>query len=236
MGRRGWLVVLALFAGWGWGQTGTQTAVQTANGGGGEGAQFKYSFENPKLDPASYTMVIDEDGEGKFHSEPGTVAPADLGALAPQGVAQEITITGPLLRQIFGVARSHHFFAMACESTKDKVAFTGKKLMSYKGSDGAGACTFNYSRDQQLNQLADELAAVAFTINAGRRIRVEHEHDRLSLDAELESLMEAARNGQALQLQNIAPTLELVASDEAVLSRARARANKLLVIMKMPVR
>jgi hypothetical protein len=77
-------------------------------------------------------------------------------------------------------------------------------------------------------KLADDLIAVAFTLEIGRRLAVEHEHNRLSLDAELEELQDAAVAGRAQEIQNIAPQLEAIAGDEKVLERARSRARQLL--------
>ena len=92
----------------------------------------------------------------------------------------------------------------------------------------AGECTFNWSRDQQLNQLADSLMAVAFTIHEGSRLAIEHVHSRLSLDAELEQLQDAAKDHRALEIENIAPELQSIAADPAVMNRARNRARALL--------
>jgi hypothetical protein len=77
-------------------------------------------------------------------------------------------------------------------------------------------------------KVSDDLIAVAFTLEEGRRLIVEHEHSRLSLDAELEELQDAAKSGRAQQIQNIAPQLEAIAADEKVMERARNRARQLL--------
>jgi hypothetical protein len=57
---------------------------------------------------------------------------------------------------------------------------------------------------------------------------VEHEHNRLGLDEELEALQDAVKGGRAQQIQNIAPQIHSIASDEKVLERARLRARQLL--------
>jgi hypothetical protein len=191
-------------------------------------ARIRFIFENPKLQPANYVLDINEDGTGHFSSKPGSTAAPDAESIAPQPVNTDVTITEPLLSLLFKTARSHNFFDVACESTKVKVAFTGKKALQYTGPDGDGACTFNWSRDQQLMKLADDLVAVAFTLEEGRRLAMEHEHNRLSLDAELEELVDAVKAGRAQQVQNIAPQLEAIAADEKVLERARSRARQLL--------
>src|SRR5579884_2314692 len=168
-------------------------------------ARIRFIFENPKLQPSTYVMDIYEDGTGHFKSQPGGAAVSDAEGIAVQPLDTDIRIENPLLGVLFKTARSHNFFDVACESTKSKVAFTGKKALQYTGPDGEGSCTFNWSHDQQLMKVVDDLIAVAFTLEEGRRLAVEHEHSRLSLDAELEELQDAAKAGRAQQIQNIAP-------------------------------
>jgi len=195
---------------------------------GDASARIRFVFENPKLQPANYVLDIHENGMGHFHADPGEIAAVSTDAIAPQAVDMDIQIKEPLRSFLFNTARSHNFFNVACESTKSKVAFTGKKALQYAGSDGKGSCTYNWSRDQQLMKMTDDLIAVAYTLEVGRRLAVEHEHDRLSLDTELEDLQSAAKGGRAQQLQNIAPQLQAIAEDEKVMERARSRARQLL--------
>ena len=70
--------------------------------------------------------------------------------------------------------------------------------------------------------------AVGYTLQVGTRLRQEHRYDRLSLEDELEGLQEAVRDGRALDPENIAPELEAIANDHAVMDLARARARSLL--------
>lgn len=191
-------------------------------------AHIRFIFENPQLQPANYVLDINEDGTGHFQSKPGSATFTDSESIAPQPVAAGIKIDEPLLGTLFKTARSHNYFNVACESTKSKVAFTGKKALQYTGPDGNGSCTFNWSHDQQLMKIADDLIAVAFTLEEGRRLTVEHEHNRLGLDEELQQLQDAVKSGRAQQIQNIAPQLQAIAADESVLSRARQRARQLL--------
>jgi hypothetical protein len=191
-------------------------------------AHIKFVFENPKLQPASYVLDVNEDGTGHFHSEPGSAAAGDPEGIAPQAMTTDIRIGEPLRSALFKTARSHNYFNVACENTKSKVAFTGKKTLQYSGPDGNGSCTFNWSHDQQIVKVADDLISIAYTLEVGRRLTVEHEHNRLGLDAELQELQDAVKGGRAQQIQNIAPQLEAIASDEKVMERARLRARQLL--------
>jgi hypothetical protein len=190
--------------------------------------EIRFSFEHPQLDPAAYTLVIHEDGSGHYRSTPGTGAGLDGYGSAP--TERDITVHDPVLALLFQTARSHRFFAMDCEATDTRVAFTGKKTVAYAGTDGSGQCTFNWSHDKELNQLVEDLMAIAFTLYEGNRLAIEHTHSRLTLDSELATLQDAVKDHRALEIENIAPTLEAIASDTAVMNRARNRARALLSV------
>ena len=192
-------------------------------------AKIVFTFENAQSQPAAYTLEISEDGAGHFRSTAGA-APSQVSedGIAPGAVDQDIRINEPLLSHFFSVARANHFFAVECEIGRGKIAFTGKKTFTYSGPDGQGSCTYNYSRTPALNQIANEMIAVANTLEIGRCLIVEHVHSRLALDGELEALEEAAKGGRALEIENIAVTLQSIANDETVLLRARRRAAELV--------
>jgi hypothetical protein len=109
-----------------------------------------------------------------------------------------------------------------------RVAFQGTKRLSYLGPDGSGACEFNYSKDKQIQALGDSLMAVENTVLYGARLEKLLHHDRLGLDKEMESLAEAAHDGNAIEMGAIRDTLTRIASDDQVLERARKKARLLL--------
>ena len=184
-------------------------------------AHIAFTVENPKAQPAMYSVVIYEDGSGSYTGS------AEEDGASPKG-GRPIHIDGTLASSIFEAARARHFFAAACETRQHDVAFTGKKTLAYAGPDGSGSCTFNYSRDKSLNKIAEELEAISYTLEEGTRLKSEQRHDRLSLDNELASLQVAAQERRALDLGNIAEELKSIANDNAVMERARARAQSML--------
>ena len=137
-------------------------------------------------------------------------------------------LSKPVVEQIFSTARAEKFFAIRCEDGKDKIAYQGTKQLSYQGPDGSGSCTYNWSKSAAIAKLTALFESIAFTLEEGRRLAVEHKHDRLALDAELGELLTAVKEGRALEVQSIQPVLQEIAEDEAVLDRARKRAKKLL--------
>jgi len=186
-----------------------------------------FKYENPKLQPAAYEMTLRADGSGHFISHAGSQPPADIANLPSQGQERDITIAPASRDRLFGTAAKEHFFATKCDSGNSKIAFQGTKTLSYEGPEGRGSCTYNYSLDPKIQWLTTELEGLAATLEAGRRLKLEHEHGRLNLDSELGSLTDMVKAGQATELQNIAPILNEIAADEDVMSRARRRAQVL---------
>jgi hypothetical protein len=194
-------------------------------------ATVTFHFENAQLQPAKYLITLHEDGTGHFHADAGPSSPEDPVALPSEGQDRSIQVTSPTVERIFEIARAKKFFNMACENGDAHIAFTGKKELSYQGADGHGGCDYNYSKDPKIQWLTTEMQGIAATLEEGRRLQLEHDHGRLSLDAELETLEQMAMNGQALELGNIAPILLAIVKDDAVLQRAQKRARHLLAII-----
>ena len=191
-----------------------------------------FHFEDQRQQPAKYTITLHEDGNGHFLAEAGPNNPDDIAALPSEGQDRAIQITSATAQHIFEIAKAKKFFNVACENGDAHLAFTGKKTLGYDGPEGHGGCTYNYSKDPKIQWLTTEMQGIAATLEAGRRLELEHEHGRLSLDAELESLETMVQNGQALELETIAPTLLAIVKDDAVLQRAQKRARHLLAIVE----
>ncbi len=190
-------------------------------------ARIVYTFAEPQLQPARYTITIDENGFGHFVSEAGPVPAGDTDDVYPAPMDREIHLDDALRAALFQYARDHQLFQQNC-SRNGRLAFTGNKTIAYAGPEGRGSCAFIWASDPALQRLSDQLNAVAFTLEIGRRLDVEVRHDPLGLDSELESLEEAIKDQRASDLPNIAPQLQAIASDEDVMVRARRRAQDLL--------
>lgn len=195
-------------------------------------ATVAFHFEDQRQQLAKYVITLHEDGSGHFHAEAGPSNPDDIAALPSEGQDRAIQITPETTQHIFAIARSKKLFNIACENGDAHLAFTGKKELIYEGADGHGGCTYNYSKDPKIEWLTTEMQGIAATLEAGRRMELEHEHGRLSLDAELEELETMVQNGQAVELQTIEPTLLAIVKDDAVLQRAQKRARHLLAIIE----
>lgn len=199
------------------------TAVALAQGADAPAVQahVRFALAKAPIEPTAYALEVNEDGTARYIAGQTT-------SDTPEAAGQVIHVDGPLLTELFTTARTHHYFAMSCEASHNRVAFTGEKTLAYSGPDGSGSCTFNYAHEQSLNKAAADLMAVAYTLEVGARLASEHLHDRLSLDSELESLQEAVQDRRALAIENIEPQLKSIANDDAVMNRARGKARALL--------
>ncbi|MGA2219988.1 MAG: hypothetical protein ABSG51_18015, partial [Terracidiphilus sp.] len=194
---------------------------------GNAGPMVELDFSNPGLAPAHWVLTLSPDGSGHFRSERGN-APADPSqGFEAANVDRDIKVSAQFAGHVFEVVHLHSNLRSECESHM-KVAFQGWKKLTYSGPDGAGSCTFNYSKDKQIQELGESLVAVASAIVEGARLETLLQHDRLGLDKEMEFLVEATGDGRVQQIGAIQGILQRLADDPEVMDRVRKRARQLL--------
>ena len=191
------------------------------------GPVLQVEYFNPGLSPSHWTLTIHPDGNGHFHSERGNIPVKNTQAIDAPNVDRDIQLSAGFAERVFQAARDHKWFNVDCESHV-KVAFQGWKKFSYSGPEGQGACTFNYSRDKEIQALGDSLMSVVGTILTGARLEMLLQHDPLGLDSEMEYLVQAVRDGRAQQICVIRGILVRLEEDPGVMDRVRKRARILL--------
>lgn len=184
-------------------------------------------FSNPALSPSHWTLTLHPDGSGHFRSTMGNVTRSVRGQMQIPNLDRDIHLSPPFAEKAFETAKRHNWFNEECES-KIKVAFQGSKTLSYAGPDGKGSCTFNYSRDKEIQNLGDSFVAVSATILEGARLEMLLQHDPLGLEQEIESLVAASQDGRVQQLYAIRDILQRLAGDDNVMEMVRKRARLLL--------
>ena len=197
----------------------------------GTPAQIRFTYENPKLQPQKYVLTVGEDGTGHFRSEAGPAVSDGQGVPAESPVEsldRPIHISKALRESMFATARKNKLFAIPCDDGGKNIAFQGTKTLAYEGPEGQGSCVYNWSKNPQIDKLTDQFESMAATLDEGSKLQREYEHGRLSLDSEMEILDQMVSEGRAIEVENIAPILRTLASDEAVLQRVQRRAQALL--------
>jgi hypothetical protein len=191
------------------------------------GTVIVVDYANPGLTPAHWVLRISPDGSGHFRSERGNAQVDVAEGFEPANVDRDIRVSAEFAGHVFQLAHRHNLFNAPCESHL-KVAFQGWKKVSYSGPEGSGACTFNYSKDKEMQWLGESMVATAGTIVEGARLETLLQHDRLGLDREMEFMMDAAKDGRLMEFSTIREILERLAADPEVLDRVRKRARTLL--------
>ena len=199
-------------------------------GQNGAQAQIRFTYENPKLQPPKYVLTVEEDGSGHFHSEGAGPTDGQSMSSEPLSLPQDrpIHISKALRDAMFAAARKNKLFAISCDDGGKNIAFQGNKTLEYEGPEGKGSCMYNWSKNAQIDKLTDQFEAMAATLDEGSKLEREYEHGRLSLDTEMEILEQMVHDGRAIEVENIAPILQTLAGDEAVLQRVQRRARALL--------
>ena len=172
-------------------------------------------FSMKPRDEASHpwTVHLDPKGAGNY-SEDG------------QAGQQPLTISDATLQRIrLGERRAK---SGRCETHQKNIARTGEKTIRYISADRTDGCTFNFSDDNGLMDAAGAFEAIAETMQAGERLQHDQRFDRLSLDADMDTLLTGIKNGAAIELNNIAPVLQSLADDDHIIDRVRRKSARLL--------
>jgi len=191
------------------------------------GPAVTVEYTNPGLSPAHWTMTLYPDGSGHFTSLVSDAPANRSGELGLPAIDRDITVSQKFASELFQTAAHEAWFNKECESHM-KVAFQGWKKLSYKGPEGSGSCTFNYSKEKNLQDLGDALLAVSTTVLEGAKLELLLEHDPLGLHNEMASLVNAAEEGRARELCAIRGILERLAGDDHVMDMVRKQARQLL--------
>jgi hypothetical protein len=191
--------------------------------------EVTFQFERPGLPVPKFTVVVHEDGTGSYRGEEAPVSGGAGGSPTPgRSIDRPIKLSSQTAETIFKTARSLDYFNIPCASKAKNIADTGKKTLSYNGSDGHGSCLYNYSENKSVTQLTDTFQALAFTMDEGRRLDFLHRYDRLGLYSEMDTLIHEIEEKRAIEIGNIAPALTSIVADEQLMQRVREKAAKLL--------
>ena len=126
------------------------------------------------------------------------------------------------------MAAKADYFQKDLDSHHKNLAFTGKKILSYKDGKHTGESTYNYSSLPAAQELTSLFQSLSATLEFGRRLHYDHRYQKLALDDELKRMEEMARSSPMLELTAIAPILQQIIGDATVINVSRARAQRLL--------
>ena len=173
--------------------------------------------------PQSVTITVSANGAAKYSSRD----PGKNGDEADE-YQTEFTMSPARLEKLFRYAKEADYFQGDFTFKKHVVASTGKKTLTYVDASRRFNTTYDYSEHKAIQEITSIFMGVSNTIEHGRKLQFLRRFDKLGLEAELKVMEDAAESHSLVEMQLIAPTLESIAEDSAILNIARQRAHRLL--------
>jgi hypothetical protein len=172
--------------------------------------------------PQSVTITVSANGAAKYASRtPGKNDDTDE-------YHTEFTMSHDRCDKLFRYAQEAGYFQGDFTFKKHAVASTGKKTLTYVDASRHFNTTYDYSEHKAIQEITSIFMGLSNTIEHGRKLQFLRRFDKLGLEAELKVMEDAAESHSLVEIQLIAPTLESIAEDHAILNIARQRAHRLL--------
>jgi hypothetical protein len=197
-------------------------------------ASVTFRFELPGTTVPQYRITVTQDGSLVYEGEetPQLVARQPRVEGAPEAPLKPFRTAASLssgtAHRIFAMTGRLKQFHANCATKSRNIADTGSKTLQYRGPEGDGECTYNYSDNRTVAELTTLFQGIAETMDEGRKLDELHRYDRLALDQALNELSDQMTAGRALDVETIAGTLRSLASDTELMQRVRVKATHLL--------
>lgn len=131
-------------------------------------------------------------------------------------------------QRIFHLAEQAKFFNGHFDYTRNRIANTGVKTLSYADPTRRYSTTYNWSENKEIQELTKLLTGIYWTEYYGRRLQEQEHYDKLGLDETLRAMIDSQKRSELNQLQLVQPILQSIAEDGTVMNIARGRARYLL--------
>jgi hypothetical protein len=175
--------------------------------------------------PQDYVVTVQGLGRATYLSRNPLRVPAEG---ADPDFQLEFTLSAADQTRIFKLADQANYFNGNFDYKKHPVANTGTKTLTYADPTRHFETSYNWSENPAIDQLTQLFQGISTTIEHGRRVQFLHRFDKLGLEAELKAMEDLAHSHYLAEIQLIAPTLQSIADDPAVMNIARQRARRLL--------
>jgi hypothetical protein len=198
----------------------------------GAAPTVRFTLDFPASNPLHYEVSILADGHGSYSSR--TRAETDSGSSAdPANDARELyqtdfTASPFTAARIFDLARQAHYFQGTIDSRDKNIAFTGAKTLSYEATGQSARASYNYSSLPAVRQLTEIFQDLSASLEFGRRLDHDLHYQKLALEEELKRMEEMVNQDHLKEIFAVAPVLQKIADDPAIMKISRSRAQRLL--------
>jgi len=183
-----------------------------------------FTLDFPGSEPDHYVISVSEDGRSSYDSD---------GKLSPDSEEgdsfhADFTMSQAGRARVFDLAKRAHYFEGQIDSKNKKLASTGSKTLAYKDAQKNTSETYNYSQVPSVQDLTTFFQSLSTTLEFGHRLDYHLRYQKLALDEELKNMEEASNSGGLAEISAVAPVLQKIADDPAVIKVVRARAQRML--------
>jgi hypothetical protein len=182
-----------------------------------------FTFDFPQSNPEHYSISVDATGHARYECTGKITEDSE-----EQVYKSEFEMSAESRRRIFAWAKQAQYFGGKLDSGNRKVAFAGRKILSYQDSQRSFTARYNYSNVAAVQQLTTLFQNMAGTLEYGSRLSYYHRYQKLALDDELKHMEAQAKGSEISELQAVAPALQEIVEDTSVLNGVRARAKQLI--------
>jgi hypothetical protein len=176
-----------------------------------------------------YTIDVHADGKTRFD---GTPHADEINDSEPY--SQDFVMSEANRLKLFVLAQKLNYFQGDFDSHLKHIAQTGTKTLQFDSSQIKGSTTYNYSQNADVEELTRFFAAVAMTIDYGRKLAFQMRFDKLGMDKRMKELEDLQTSHGVEELEIIAPILRKIAGDPNLMNISRESARKLLRSMDTP--
>jgi hypothetical protein len=187
-------------------------------------AVITFTMDFPTSQPEHYSIRIPSNGPAHYESSGRLSDDSD----ETDSFDLEFSLAAETRLKIFDLAAKSGYFQKDVDSHHKGLAFTGKKVLSYKDARRSGESTYNYSRNPAVQELTSVLQGLSATLEFGHRLQHDHQYQKLALDEELKHMEDMAGSNQLIEVAAIQSILDAIIADPSVINVTRGRAQRLL--------
>jgi hypothetical protein len=188
-------------------------------------ATVTFTCDFPGSDPDHYVISVSDDGSAVYDSNSKLNDSADS-----QPYHSVFTVSQASSAHVFDLTKRVHYFDGELDSKKKNLASTGVKTLAYKDAQKNTKATYNYSPIPAVQELTQFFQSLSTTLEFGNRLDYYLRYQKLALDQELKQMEEMSNSGGLEEVSAVAPILQKILDDPAVIKVSRARAQRLLQV------
>ena len=183
-----------------------------------------FTLDFPASQPEHYSIRIQSDGPSSYQSSGRLSTDSD----ETDSFDLDFTATAETRQKIFDLAAKAGFFQKDLDAHHKGIAFTGKKVLTYKDARRSGESTYNYSTNLAVQELTSLMQSLSATLEFGHRLQYDRHYQKLALEQEFKRMEQMASSDQLVEITAIRPILDQIIADPSVINVTRARAQRLL--------